>query len=467
MFFNENPVYSDKPMIITDSGLKVTYNDLTIFCNNLSNHMEPRKLIFILCENSPGSIMTYLSCLRIGVVPLLIDYNSKTSIIENLLEIYKPDYIAAPDSWNNSLIESDSVFSQYEYTLYKTNFNCTIPLNKDLALLLTTSGSTGTSKLVRQSYKNINSNAQSISKYLNLNENERPITILPMHYTYGLSIINSHVLCGATILVTKYTILDKGFWTFFKEYEATSISGVPYTYNMLKRLKFTDMYLPSLRTMTQAGGKLDYNTTMDFAKYALSTKKQFIVMYGQTEATARMSYLPSEYAISKCGSIGFPIPGGSFELVDDTGTVNNMPETPNELIYRGPNVTMGYSQSRLDLSKDDEFKGVLFTGDIAKKDSEGFYYIVGRKKRFIKIYGNRVNLDEIEQLLRNKFPQCDFVCTGVDDHLKIFTDSLIDHNSIISCIKECTNINIHSITVNTIDSIPKSSSGKILYSSLK
>ena len=279
--------------------------------------------------------------------------------------------------------------------------------------------------MVRQSYNNILSNTESIVEYLNLDSTERPITTLPMNYTYGLSIINSHLYAGATILLTENTLIQKEFWNFFKTEQATSFGGVPYTYEMLKKLRFSRMNLPSLRYMTQAGGKLSPELHKEFAQDCIDKNRKFIVMYGQTEATARMAYLPSEYALKKYGSMGIAIPGGSFSLIDDNGNEITEDNITGELIYKGANVTLGYAESRSDLIKGDENHGVLLTGDMAKRDKDGFYYIVGRKKRFLKMFGKRVNLDEVERIIKSEYSFLDCACDGTDDNMYKYEDSFL------------------------------------------
>jgi acyl-CoA synthetase (AMP-forming)/AMP-acid ligase II len=324
----------------------------------------------------------------------------------------------------------------------------------DLALLLTTSGSTGSPKLVRLSYANLLSNALSIAEYLSINENERPITTLPMHYSFGLSVINSHLLKGATLLLTDKSLMEKDFWSLLKKEQATSLSGVPYTYEMLKRLRFFRMDLPSLRTLTQAGGKLNIELTKEFAEYAQNADKRFFVMYGQTEATARMSYLPYEQSLSKSGSIGIAIPGGAFTLLEESG----------ELIYQGQNVSLGYAESAEDLAKGDENKGILYTGDLAKRDNDGYYYIIGRKKRFIKLFGNRINLDETESVLKTRYVDC--ACVGTDDKMIVYTTEQGKEAEIKQFISAQLHLNPNAFEVRPIDAIPKNSSGKTIYSEL-
>ena len=332
-------------------------------------------------------------------------------------------------------------------------------------MLLTTSGSTGSPKFVRQSYTNIKANTNSIIQYLELDSSERPITTLPMNYTYGLSIINTHLAVGATILLTDKTLMQKEFWTFFKEQKATSFGGVPYTYEMLDKLRFMRMDLPTLRTMTQAGGKITPELHEKFAQFAFENNKKFIVMYGQCEATARMGYLPPESAVQKKGSMGIAIPGGSFSLIDIDGNEITNPNTPGELVYKGANVTLGYAENGNDLVKGDERNGVLITGDMAQFDDEGFYYIVGRKKRFLKIYGNRVNLDEIDRMIKAEY-NIEVASSGIDDCMYIFVTESDKADSVRNYVIGKTKLNPVAFKVIVIDEIPKNDSGKTLYREL-
>jgi len=331
--------------------------------------------------------------------------------------------------------------------------------------LLTTSGSTGSPKLVRLSLENIESNATSIAEYLSISSDDRPVTVLPMNYSFGLSIINSHLIKGATMLLTGRSLMEKEFWTFLKKEKATTMSGVPYTYEILKRLRFFRMDLPSLTTMTQAGGKLHIELNREFTEYCHANNKRFFVMYGQTEATARMSYLQHEYGLTKLGSIGFAIPGGEFELIDENGVVVHESNTVGELVYRGKNVSLGYAECGEDLCKGDENFGILKTGDLAKRDSDNFYFIVGRKKRFIKIFGNRVNLDETERLLKNFIIDC--ACTGSDDKMVIYITETNREMDVKQYLSSKTGINHSAFIVRQIDAIPKNSSGKTIYANLE
>lgn len=470
-YYNEFGKYKDHAAVLDDSGIEVTYGQLEEFCKSMANCLKKRSLVFSFCENSIGSVCGYVSFLYNSVVPVLIDKHIEKELRQNLLSVYKPDYVYAPVDLYDEFKDMDIIHETYGYRLYRTGYGYKHELYPDLALLLTTSGSTGSPKLVRQSYMNIQTNAESIAEYLDIDETERPITTLPMNYTYGLSIINSHLLCKATILVTNHTLMEREFWDFFKDAQATSFGGVPYTYEILKKLRFFRMELPSLRYMTQAGGKLSPDLHKEFAEYAAEHGRKFIVMYGQCEATARMAYLPAEKASRKYGSMGIAIPGGRLELIDVDGNVITEPNVVGELVYSGPNVTLGYAEKAEDLSKGDERHGRLETGDMAKRDEEGFYYIAGRKKRFLKIYGNRLNLDEAEQLVKDfiRDYDSDCACAGVDDRLYIFINSKSEklHADVKRFLAEKTGLNSAAFTVKYIEKIPKNEAGKTLYTKLE
>lgn len=459
--------FKENIAVISEDNVKLSYGDLQEATDKLAEHISDRCLAFNLCSNTIGSFLGYVSFINHRIVPLLLDAQIDRELLNSLMQNYKPDYLWLPSNMAEEFKHFNEVFSVYEYSLLKTHFSKVFPLNNELALLLTTSGSTGSPKLVRQSYKNIKANTESIVKYLELDETERPITTLPMSYTYGLSIINSHLYVGASVILTKSTLMDREFWQLFKDYEATSFGGVPYTYEMLDKLRFFRMKLPSLRTMTQAGGKLSAQLHKKFAEYALENEKHFIVMYGQTEATARMSYLPHNKSLEKYGSMGIAIPNGKFSLIDENGNEITMPEVTGELVYEGDNVTLGYAECGNDLIKVDERKGKLLTGDIAKRDADGYFYIVGRKKRFLKIYGNRVNLDETEQMVKSHFADLDCACSGIDDIMYVFITNEAGLGDVQKFLSVKTGLHHLAFRVRYIPAIPKNDSGKTLYAALE
>ena len=324
--------YGKAAAMLSDSGESMAYDELYDIGEQFADTIGHRCLVFLYCRNEIGSVLGYTSCVNSEIVPVLLNAALDDELNRHLLEIYQPEYLWMPKDKKVEFPDMKEVFGAHGYVLLKTGYEKKFELHKDLCLMLTTSGSTGSPKFVRQSYINVRENAKSIVEYLDLDSSERPISTLPMNYTYGLSIINSHFMVGATLLLTEQGLMQKGFWEFFHQGEATSFGGVPYTYEMLDRLRFYRMKLPTLRYMTQAGGKITPELHKKFAEYAEEQKKKFIVMYGQCEATARMGYLPADKALEKCGSMGIAIPGGRFHLIDVNGADVTEPHITGELV---------------------------------------------------------------------------------------------------------------------------------------
>lgn len=460
---------SAKLVAIDEHGAQKYYSELLDFSKKVSTVIPNRSFIFSFSENSIGSLFGYVSFITNKSVPLMLSRDYDEELVSSLVNRYQPSHFWVPKEIAHTFYSNKStvVLQAYGYELISTGAENT-PLNKDLALLLTTSGSTGSPKLVKLSYKNIKSNALSIIKYLDLDDTERPITTLPMNYSYGLSVINSHLSLGSTILMTTKSLLQREFWSFFKSQGATSLAGVPYNYSILKKIRFFKMDLPSLRYLTQAGGRLDNQLHREFAEYAEQHNLRFFVMYGQTEATARMGYLPWEKALTKCGYMGIPIPGGTFNLIDDKGNKISSPNITGELVYEGPNVSLGYAEEREDLVKADSFNGKLNTGDMAEFDSDGYFKIIGRKKRFIKLFGNRINLDSVEQIIQSEYKEFESVCSGEDDKMNIFvtTTNQDTKEGLRKYLSQKIGIHFSVIKIESIESIPKNESGKIQYKQL-
>ncbi|WP_415944410.1 AMP-binding protein [Megasphaera elsdenii] len=462
-FFDENIDYKNRVLFTSNENKSITYGDWYAYSKGLKNVIPAKRRVLaaIICHNTVGSALSYLCCLQNRIVPLLIDHDMDMELRQRLLSIYKPNYIFKP--------VDDEVEPLYTLNGYGVYWGSDINHNihPDLALLLTTSGSTGSPKLVRQSYTNIQANAESIAQYLKITAQDHPISSLPMHYTFGLSVINSHVLCGACECLTEATVFDKEFWDICQNNEITSIAGVPFTYECLKRIGFMTMNLPKLTLMIQAGGHLSTRLQKEYLEFAHKTGKRFIVMYGQTEATARMSYLPFDMGLKKIGSIGIAIPGGTFHIMEDEKTEITQPHVTGELCYEGPNVTLGYAHCADDLALGDMRHGRLYTGDMAYFDEDGYYYITGRKKRFIKVLGKRINMDEIEELLKSTLTTGDFACTGKDNSLQLFmTGPFHTKESVESFLIKKLGLHPHCFSIHLIKQIPKNSSGKTQYAML-
>ena len=463
MFLKIDNKSPDKAALTDSSGNTLTYGDIIDFCGMFKKAVDHRTLIFVRCTNCVGAALGYLASIENRIVPLMVGRSMDTGLFENLVGIYRPEYIWQP---SDDLEGTEKVvFEAYGYSLVQTGYD-SCPMYEDLSMLLTTSGSTGSPKLVRHSYDNLEAQGKHISEFFEITGDDKALVDLPIYYTMGLSVLCSFLYAGAKCCLTSYNVLDPEYWSFWKENRITVFTNIPYTYEMLDRMRFFKMNLPDLRIITQGGGKLKDELYIRCAEYAADTGRKFIPTYGQTEGTARMAYVPAEYSSAKTGSIGKAIPGGKLYLVDEDG--NNIPDPGivGEMVYEGPNVTLGYAQCREDLLLGDERNGVLFTGDLARMDEDGFFYIMGRKKRFLKLTGLRIGLDECESIIRNEYGiEC--ACTGDDSRLMIYITGDLDADEVRDFIAKKLSLNISMINVTGTDKIPRNEAGKILYSELK
>lgn len=408
-----------------------------------------RQLVLIEARRNYETIIAYLACLKYHHCVLIIESELNESAKKQLIDTYQPNW-QYKDHKNGY---------QLNHLRKKAH-----TLHPDLALLLSTSGSTGSPKLVKLSLRNLQSNAHAITLYLGIKQQDITITSLPLSYSYGLSVINSHLLVGASIVVTNQSIMTRAFWNIFQKKQVSSLAGVPYIYEMLIKLKFTQMNLPHLKTLTQAGGKLSEDLVQTLVHYAQEKNIKFFIMYGQTEATARMSYLSPEKALTKPHSIGQAIPGGQLWLEDKEGNIITKTQQIGELFYSGNNVMLGYANHLKELADADSLLGQLPTGDLGFFDSDGDFSITGRQSRFIKIYGNRVGLDEIEAYLLSY--QIRGTVLGRDNLLYIISEEKLNETKLLHLIKKRYGFNKNTIKIISNYPLPRSSSGKILMSEL-
>jgi acyl-CoA synthetase (AMP-forming)/AMP-acid ligase II len=328
--------------------------------------------------------------------------------------------------------------------------------HRDLALLLTTSGSTGNPKLVRLSRTAVVANADSIATALGVEGDEVAPTTLPLFYTYGLSVLTSHLRRGATVVLERSGLTSREFWRAVDEHGATSMAAVPYQYEILHRLRLDPGRYPRLRTLTQAGGRLRPELIADFHARMAAVGGRMFVMYGQTEATARMTVLPPDCLPARLGSVGLPVPGG---------TVAVDPET-DEVVYRGPNVMMGYAETAADLARGDDLGGVLATGDRGRLDEDGFLFITGRLKRMAKVFGVRVDLDDIERMVAHHGP---VAAVAGDDRLLVYVESNDAEAAAKLRAELAAGIGTHSsgVDVQPVAALPLTPAGKIDYRTLE
>ncbi|MPW28667.1 AMP-binding protein [Agarivorans sp. B2Z047] len=361
-----------------------------------------RPLVLLQLDTSINAVVVYITCLHHNLPVILA---APTADVDDLLLRYEVNlHVVALEQG----IECTSICTEQH------------ALNTKIAVLLSTSGSTGSPKLVMLSKQNIESNAKSIVEYLDISSEERALSSLPFYYSYGLSVLNSHLVAGASMVLGPADLLSKQLWQQAKQHRATSFAGVPFSYEMLLKLRLERVLPDSITTLTQAGGKLAEKTINQLSAFAKNNQKRFFVMYGQTEATARMAYIDNQDLEVYPGSIGQAIPGGELMLKPSTPKLTHQQQdNVGELIYRGPNVMLGYAKTLADLCKPDLAEmQQLATGDLAYCLNKR-YYIVGRIKRIIKLRGIRFSLDELETGLKQSLEADWLFCSGEDDRLVV------------------------------------------------
>jgi acyl-CoA synthetase (AMP-forming)/AMP-acid ligase II len=420
------------PALIDDaSGHTWSHADLHSSARELAQQVaSPRKeLVLVRAALAPSTVIAYLAALAAGHAVLLVDGDSA-----EIERRYAPRFIVD----HGEVADHD-----------RGAHGIRPALHPDLAVLLSTSGTTGSPKLVRLSAAAVLANARSIVSYLELDEDERALASLPFGYSYGLSVLNSHLLAGGCVVLPSAGVLRPEFWTAFERHACTSLAGVPYSYALMERVGWRTHKLPRLRTMTQAGGPMDPDLVRSLAAELERRGARLVVMYGQTEACARIAYVPPERLADKPGSIGVAIPGG--ELSVDGG----------ELVYRGPNVMMGYAETAADLARGDDLGGVLRTGDLGHED-DGYFFVTGRLKRIAKVNGLRVNLDEVEALVRSVGPAA---ALGLgDDRLVVFIEG--GQDAARAALAGHLTVRGRALVVRSVDHLPTTGAGKIDYAAL-
>jgi acyl-coenzyme A synthetase/AMP-(fatty) acid ligase len=430
--------HGERVAIVTESE-EISYRRLAALVAGAAARLGTgRRLVLLAGRNDVDAVVAYLGALAAGHVVLMAPGDSP---IDALITRYDPDVVVRP---LDGLWRYDERRPGSAHTLHP-----------DLALLLSTSGSTGSPKLVRLSHANLRSNAESIAEYLGIQAFDRAATTLPMHYCYGLSVINSHLARGAGLILTGLSVADRCFWSLFRRVGGTAFAGVPYTFTLLDRVGFDAMDLPHLRYVTQAGGRLAPDRVRHYAGVGRERGWDLFVMYGQTEATARMAYLPPAQTLEHPTSIGVPVPGGAIRLdpvaeVDDPGV--------GELVYTGPNVMLGYAENAADLALGRTVHE-LRTGDLARRTPGGLYEIVGRRSRFVKMFGLRIDLDRVEaSLAADGVTAC---CAGSDDELVVAVErGGRDADAVRRLVAVRCGLPARSVRVVVVPELPRLPSGK-------
>ena len=436
---------SDRTFLTDDAGGHAQYAQILPLSDGILRDFDEKArgrkaLVFLCVANTIPAVAGYFGLLARGHAVLLLDHGIDPGFLSRLAVTYQPDAIIRADA--DLEIE------------WRRNETANV-LFEDLSVMLSTSGSTGSPKLARFNWTQLLANAQSIASYLDIGGDEIAFAHLPIHYSFGLSVLHSHFVAGAQLHLSKHSITQREFWQSMRSSGATSLSGVPVSFEIMKRLRHPEDGVPSLRTLTQAGGKLSPDIVREFAQRLAAQNRRLFVMYGQTEAGPRIAYLPPEKASSHSDCIGIPIPGVRVEF--DGGD-------KGELICYSPSVMLGYAQNRGDLALDDRMGGRLATGDIAELTPDGLYRIIGRTSRFLKIYGNRVALDDVEIILKNA--ALDGACVGKEDWLCIVVENDADAERAKEEVALKLKVPARAIEVRVVNPLPRNSYGKVRYKDL-
>lgn len=442
----EAPALYDSPTGWIDfSGLAQTVLEAK---NALSS--PQKNLVFWLAEARNDSVAGYLSALQAGHTVAVLD--PKQRQLAELIATYQPHCIIAPD------IAVPAGYRQTAWPitgtgLWRRDQPSATALHPDLCLLLLTSGTTGGGKFVRLSYCNVASNTAAIIASLRLTGAERALLHLPLPYSFGLSVLHTQLAVGGSTVLTSLGMMERGFWETARQTEVSLFPGVPYHYQMLARLGLDRLQTPTLSTFLQAGGRLDPALVRSLAAFCRQQSGRFFVMYGQTEASPRLSCFDAVEWPDKIGSVGPALTGGHFSIEDD------------EVIYEGTNVMLGYATQAADLALGDTQHGRLATGDLGSLDTDGFLTLSGRKQRFAKLYGVRIALDVIEQMVNQVAPAA--VLEG-KDHIVIITAAHAEQQLAMTAVLQAqTSLAPGWLRFQVVTELPYHGNGKLDYSALR
>ena len=404
---------------VVDEGREVSYRELAALSADAVKGLEPHTVKLVVNGQDLATVATFVGCVNSGIVPLMVPATMDPALLANLRSMYDGK-----------------------------------PTSPDLALLLTTSGSTGSPKLVRISRANLRADNEMSGRLFSLDAATRMTMILPICYAWGLSVACAVLKAGGALVMTRRTVMDAELADVMLAAGATHLAGVPYMYEVLDRFRFFERKFPALRGLLVSGGALAPALRRKFAEEAKTRGISFIEGYGQTETTGVMSTIRTDLLPERIGSIGRAGEGGRFRIDD------------GELVYEGPIVAMGYAVCAEDLLGGDEWKGIRRTGDLASIDSEGYVTLSGRASRFLKIFGNRVSLDEVENLVKDGFPGAGCAATGADGDLRVFVTSA-SAEEVEKFLVAKLHFNATVMKVRVLDAIPLNANGKTDYPKLK
>ncbi len=462
-FFSESK--NSKQLFILNENEQISHSQLYENVEKLAFYFKKEmgigKNILVYCNNSYFFLLAYLSIIKSGNVCVPINPAAKSEITGFIINETKPDLCIVQGKFQRNLKEFNlNLYIEKDINKIINNElsgKSSIELTNDfdsntIAEIIYTSGSTAFPKGVMLSHKNLITNTKSIVEYLKLTKNDKVLVVLPFYYCYGLSLVHTHLKVGGAIAFNNTFMFIGTVINNLKKYKCTGFSGVPSHFQILLRKSdtFKKTQFPDLKYVTQAGGKLHSTFISEFIN--AFPKIKFWVMYGQTEATARLSYLSPRYLKEKLGSLGKAIPGVTLDLLSEDGKEVSVGEV-GEIVASGDNIMKGYYND-IDLTKKTLRNGKLYTGDLAKKDKDGFFYITARKKEIIKVGGERVSPKEIEEVLVNFKGVVDCTIEGVFDEVlgekikaTIVVNNITDENNLKKEILEHCKLFLSSIKI--------------------
>lgn len=407
-------------------GGEYTYGDLECAAESVARLLaesgsKKGDRAILLAKSGFFWVAAYLGIIRAGLVCIPLPPRTASSELNYVLATTEPLYSfleSHADAELKSHLQSTMIFTDIEISLPdvrdgRSKLESVGAVGGDeLAALMFTSGSTGKPRGVMVSHRNIIANTESIIEYMGLKSSDRVMAVLPFDYCFGASLLHTHLRVGGSIVVDSRFMYPQTTLQRMSETKCTGLAGVPSHFQiLLRRSGLANSNLPHLRYVQQAGGQLAPTFVTELRK-ALPGKQIFI-MYGQTEATARLSYLPPDLLDSKQGSIGKGIPGVRLQVLDERGGPVAPGET-GEIVAEGANVALGYWRD-VEESANTFRNGRLYTGDLATVDEDGFIYILDRAKDFLKCGGKRMSCRMLENALLEHPGLLEAAVVGVSD----------------------------------------------------
>lgn len=466
-------------LIDASTSEQITHNELSVFCTDFQESLaclgDGKRLIFFYIRNKIKHAKMLLALVDTDHAIALLDPHTEVSLKANQIERYAPDLILGDIEDLDFLQLGGYADSSLNLevglkALSSIHFQPPLDMTTGLSVLMSTSGTTGSPKFVKLSRRNLSENCKSIIVALGISVETRALAHLKMHYSYGLSVLMTHIKAGGSIVLTEDPISSTKFWSAIRDNEVRSFPGVAFHYEYISKFNLRRFRVPSLSIFTQAGGRCDPKILLKVKTQVGSASVKLYVMYGQTEAAPRIATLPSDNFEENMGSVGFALENGKIEVWDKDQKTLPANEI-GEVVYFGPNVMLGYAHEREDLNLSDSMEGKLRTGDLGYLDDNTNLWITGRLARFAKVHGLRIGLDEIEAHTAD-WP---FPCLAVEGDNQVYcvTDASEREYGLSGLTDKANTLNaklnlpLKTIVTRRVDKIPRKVNGKPDYVALK